>query len=106
MNFIQNLWFADNFSLSGSTTGLDSKPTLPRNRMSLIDPFITPSNALVDTAVSSETGLDSPAEFDDAKTDSMDGILDDKDDLESVVSDARPEHAGKTKAVVFEFYVI
>ena len=54
------------------------------------------SPSLHEADVNQDSALDSPADFDDAKTDSIDGVLDDKDDLESVVSDMRQDLPGMT----------
>ena len=65
--------------------------------MSLADQYLMSSSATNDTPVSNDTALDSPADVDDGKTDSLDGILDDKDDLKSVVSDVRQDLPGMRK---------
>ena len=63
--------------------------------MSFTDQSLLRSVTSYDTA--SNDMLDSPntADFDDTKTDSIDGILDDKDDLDSVIDDNKANHTGE-----------
>ena len=61
--------------------------------MPSVEQYLVSSSGASEKYISNDT-LDSPADFDDGRADSIDGILDDKDDSGSLVSDARPDQPG------------
>eukprot|EP00795_Rhopilema_esculentum_P013781 gene13781-4710_t len=75
---------------------VDGKNLGIRTRMSLADQYLM-SSAVLSEAASNDLALDSPGivDSDDAKTDSIDGLLDDKEDLESAIGDIKQDLPGE-----------
>ena len=85
--------FAENANFGSTNSGLESKPSLPRNRISSVEQYLVSLSGL-NERFSSNDALDSLGDLDDGKTDSIDGMLEDRDDLESLVSDIRQDLPG------------
>ena len=97
-----SLSLTENANFGSTSSGLESKPSLPRNRISSVEQYLASLSGF-NERFSSNDALDSPADLDDGKTDSIDGMLEDKDDLESLVSDIRQDLPGRFNVIFLSF---